>query len=107
MTLQTYQHWLVKYYKRRQWYDYNPFIRLNFLTEEVGELAQAVRAYEIGRDRADEPQLSRQARLAHIREELGDVLNNVLILADKYQLELAEIMQDNQQKLQRRLEETE
>lgn len=105
MTLQTYQQWLVEYYKIRHWYDYNPFIRLNFLTEEVGELAQAVRAYEIGRDRADEPPLSQHVRLAHIQEELGDVLNNVLILADKYQLDLAGIMQENQQKLIQRLED--
>ncbi|KMK51972.1 hypothetical protein RO21_03280 [[Actinobacillus] muris] len=104
MRLQTYQHWLVEYYKLRQWYDYTPFIRLNFLTEEVGELAQAVRAYEIGRDRADEPPLSQQTRLAHIQEEIGDVLNNLLILAEKYQLDLAVIMQENQRKLTQRLE---
>lgn len=50
MNLQSYQKWLCNFYRSRKWYQYDPFIRLNFLTEEVGELAQAVRAYEIGRE---------------------------------------------------------
>lgn len=34
--------------------EYGPFIRTGFLMEEVGELARAVRAAEIRRDRPDE-----------------------------------------------------
>ncbi|OOF63075.1 MazG nucleotide pyrophosphohydrolase domain-containing protein [Rodentibacter pneumotropicus] len=105
MNLQQYQHWLVEYYKLRQWYGYNPFIRLNFLTEEVGELAQAVRAYEIGRDRPDESAQSQVQKLQHIEEELGDVLNNLLILADKYELNLTDILQANQQKILNRFKD--
>lgn len=92
MNLQTYQQWLCDFYRLRQWYQYHPFIRLNFLSEEVGELAQAVRAYEIGRARPDENEQSQAQKLQHIEEEIGDVLNNLLILADKYQLDLVHIL---------------
>ncbi len=50
MNLKQHQEWLVDFYKRRDWYQYSSFIRLNFLTEEVGELSRAIRAIEIGRD---------------------------------------------------------
>lgn len=53
MNLTEYQEWVRDFYKKRQWYNYPPFIRSNFLTEEVGELAQAIRKIEIGRDRPD------------------------------------------------------
>lgn len=48
MTLSEHQHWLTDFYKQRNWYQLSPFIRLNFLTEEVGEVSQAIRAVEIG-----------------------------------------------------------
>ncbi|MFT8537086.1 MazG-like family protein [Bifidobacterium aquikefiri] len=55
-----------------------------FLTEELGELSQAVRAYEIGRDHPHEQPQSESDQQDHILEKLADVLDNVLILADKY-----------------------
>lgn len=53
MDITDYQKWVSEFYKKRNWYQYNSFIRSNFLSEEVGELAQAIRKYEIGRDRPD------------------------------------------------------
>ncbi|OOF87028.1 MazG nucleotide pyrophosphohydrolase domain-containing protein [Rodentibacter ratti] len=105
MNLQSYQKWLCNFYRSRKWYQYDSFIRLNFLTEEVGELAQAVRAYEIGRDRPDENDQSQTEKLQHIEEEIGDVLNNLLILADKYELNLIDILQANQQKILNRFKD--
>ncbi len=46
--------WIKDFYQTRDWTKYGPFIRLGFLMEETGELARAVRAIEIGRDRPDE-----------------------------------------------------
>lgn len=46
--------WIKDFYQMRNWTEYGPFIRLGFLMEETGELARAVRAIEIGRDRPDE-----------------------------------------------------
>lgn len=43
MKFEEYQEWVKMFYKKRGWYNYSPFIRCNFLTEEVGELAQAIR----------------------------------------------------------------
>ncbi|MBM7635719.1 MazG nucleotide pyrophosphohydrolase domain-containing protein [Streptococcus saliviloxodontae] len=104
MKLKDYQDWVSDFYKKRGWYDYNSFIRCNFLAEEVGELAQAVRKIEIGRDRPDEEEETKVEKLENIKEELGDVLDNIMILADKYQISLEEIMQSHQDKLIKRFE---
>ncbi|MBS7577121.1 MULTISPECIES: MazG-like family protein [unclassified Enterococcus] len=99
MNINDYQKWVSEFYKKRHWYEYNPFIRSNFLMEEVGEVAQAIRTIEIGRDRPDELTQNTDLQLAHLTEELGDVLDNIFILADKYDISLEEIMQSHQAKL--------
>jgi hypothetical protein len=70
MTLSEHQHWLTDFYKQRNWYQLSPFIRLNFLTEEVGEVSQAIRAVEIGRDHPGEIEQSPAAQRDHLHEEL-------------------------------------
>jgi NTP pyrophosphatase (non-canonical NTP hydrolase) len=99
MDINHYQKWISEFYKSRDWYQYNSFIRSNFLMEEVGEVAQAIRTIEIGRDRPDETTQDMTTQLAHLTEELGDVLDNVFILADKYDISLEEIMQSHKTKL--------
>lgn len=99
MNINDYQKWISEFYKNRNWYQYNPFIRSNFLMEEVGEVAQAIRTLEIGRDRPDEITQSEAVQLAHLTEELGDVLDNIFILADKYDIPLEEIMKSHKAKL--------
>ncbi len=54
MDIVAFQRWVEEFYEKRSWSQYNAFIRLNFLTEEVGEVSRVVRAIEIGRDRPDE-----------------------------------------------------
>lgn len=102
MDIQSYQAWVSDFYKQRNWYQYDTFIRSNFLIEEVGELARAIRKREIGRDRPDEIEKSDAANLEDIREELGDVLDNIFILADRYGFSLEEIAQTHREKLERR-----
>lgn len=92
MEINQYQQWVTKFYKERDWYDYHPFIRVNFLSEEIGEIARAVRAIEIGRDRPDEETKSKKALLADLQEEIGDVLDSLFILANKYDITLDDIM---------------
>lgn len=99
MDIQTYQQWISDFYRKRGWYELNPFIRVNFLSEETGEVAQAVRALEIGRDRPDEPVKNQQALRQQLTEELGDVLDNIFILADKYDIRLEDILTAHQEKL--------
>ncbi|MBF0777920.1 MazG nucleotide pyrophosphohydrolase domain-containing protein [Streptococcus cuniculi] len=102
MDIREYQEWVSRFYKERNWYAYNSFIRTNFLCEEVGELAQAIRKMEIGRDRPDEPISNQEENLGHIREELGDVLDNLFIIADTYQISLEDIMNSHKEKLEER-----
>ena len=105
MDIEAYQKWISDFYRKRNWYQYDVFIRSNFLIEEVGELAQAIRKREIGRDRPDELFQSDVENLEAITEHLGDVLDNIFILADKYGISLEEIAQTHQEKLERRFAE--
>ncbi|MFT8705070.1 MazG nucleotide pyrophosphohydrolase domain-containing protein [Bifidobacterium aquikefiricola] len=97
--------WLRDFYTSRGWYAYPPFIRLAFLTEELGELSQAVRAYEIGRDHPHERVRTESEQQAHILEELADVFDNVLILADTYGYSPDELIQASESKLRERFSE--
>lgn len=99
-----YQQWVIDFYKTRNWYQYEPFIRIGFLTEEVGEVSRAVRSIEIGRDRPDEAKLDQAQLKANLVEELGDVMDNILILADKYDISVEDILRLHQAKLIARFE---
>lgn len=37
MDIVAFQRWVEEFYEKRSWSQYNSFIRLNFLTEEVGK----------------------------------------------------------------------
>lgn len=102
MDIKDYQAWVSHFYQQRNWYQYDNFIRSTFLMEEVGELAQAIRKMEIGRDRPDEKTISQKQGLVLITEELGDVLDNIFILADKYGISLEDIMDSHREKLESR-----
>lgn len=54
MELNEFQKWVKDYYDTRGWSDLSIFTRIGFLAEETGEVARAIRALEIGRDRPDE-----------------------------------------------------
>lgn len=105
MTIEEYQEFISTFYKKRNWYDYDVFIRSNFLSEEVGEVSRAIRTIEIGRDRPDETIAPKPAQVANLVEELGDVLDNVFILADKYGISLNQIMEAHKEKLLTRYKE--
>ena len=95
---------LRNFTKNRSWSQYNAFIRLNFLTEEVGEVSRVVRAIEIGRDRPDEDAKTEEELKQELKEELGDVLSNLIILSQKYDLDLQDIMDAHVTKLSKRFE---
>ncbi|MGG4392772.1 MazG-like family protein [Paenibacillus thiaminolyticus] len=102
MDMNAFQEWVSEFYKKREWSQYNSFIRVGFLMEEVGEVARVVRALEIGRDRPDETQLSSAELRQELVEELGDVLANLLILSEKYGIGLSEIAEAHMNKLSER-----
>ncbi|KZS46437.1 hypothetical protein AWU65_11175 [Paenibacillus glucanolyticus] len=96
------QQWIKQFYGERGWSGYGPFIRVGFLMEETGETARAVRAYEIGRDRPDEEAQSRERLKQDLVEEIGDVLGNISLLADLYDITLEEAFTAHQHKLLKR-----
>lgn len=102
LNLTEHKQWLVDFYKQRNWYQYSPFIRLNYLNEETGEVCRAVRSLEIGRDHPGEQEKPKQEDLANLKEELADTLDQVLILADKYGIEPAELLQQSEHKIKQR-----
>ena len=105
MKINEYNSWVIDFYKKRNWYQYDPFIRVGFLTEEVGELSRAIRGVEIGLDRPDESAKDQAYYRENLMEELGDVFDNVLILADKYDIALEDIMGHHKAKLEERFKE--
>ena len=41
MDIVAFQRWVEEFYEKRSWSQYNAFIRLNFLTEEVGKFHES------------------------------------------------------------------
>lgn len=97
-----FQHWVEKYYNGRGWSDLDIFVRIGFLAEETGEVARAIRALEIGRDRPDEEPESYIENRNELIGELGDVLGNVSVIANKYDISLEEVFKAHTDKLNAR-----
>lgn len=102
MEAKEFQKWIADYYQSRGWADLDIFIRIGFLAEETGEVARAIRALEIGRDRPDEEDSTFIEGKQELTEELGDVLGNVAVIANKYDIDLADIFTEHQKKLSKR-----
>lgn len=94
-----FQQWVKDYYEKRGWSDLNIFIRIGFLAEEMGEVARAIRALEIGRDRPDEINGSFEENKQELTEELGDVLGNLIVIANKYNIPIEEVFYSHKKKL--------
>nr|WP_276531981.1 MazG-like family protein [Brevibacillus invocatus] len=99
VNLTEFQNWVKEYYETRGWSKLDIFTRIGFLAEETGEVARAIRALEIGRDRPDESVGSQAELKQELVEELGDVLGNVVVIANKYDLSIEEIFHSHRQKL--------
>src|SRR5699024_4385333 len=102
MEAKEFQKWIAEYYQARGWADLDIFVRIGFLSEETGEVARAIRALEIGRDRPDEQAGSFTENNRDLTEKLGDFLGNLAVIANKYNIELEEILLENKRKLSNR-----
>ncbi|WP_251067903.1 MazG-like family protein [Apilactobacillus xinyiensis] len=96
------QKWLKNFYQSREWYELSPFVRMNFIAEEIGELARAVRAIEIGRDHPGESKKTPEQLDDNLHEELSDLLDQVLVLASKYNISGEELLKYSEHKLHKR-----
>ena len=101
MDINEHQQWLVKFYEKRDWFKYPPQDRVNYITEELGELSRAVSTIEVGRDHPGEIILN-QAEKDNLREEMADVIDQVLVLADKYDIKPDELLEYSENKLKKR-----
>lgn len=102
MQFSEYQKWVREFYQAQGWYERDVFRRLAYLTEEVGEVAAAVRGIEIGWERPDKAEPDKDKQRQALIEELGDVLDNLCILADKYDITLEEVVTVHQVKFHER-----
>ena len=102
MNVTEFRQWVNDYYEKRGWSEHVIFIRIGFLAEETGEVARAIRALEIGRDRPDEVTGSFMNNREALVEELGDVLGNVIVIANKYNISLEEVFNSHKEKLSKR-----
>lgn len=102
MNVTEFQHWVKAYYEKRGWSDLDIFIRIGFLAEETGEVARAIRALEIGRNRPDEVTGSFEDNKQELTEELGDVLGNLIVIANKYEIPLEDVFLSHKKKLSKR-----
>ena len=91
MDLTEFQSWVKEYYETRGWSKLDIFMRIGFLAEETGEVARAIRALEIGRDRPDETVGTAEELKQELVGELGDVLGNLIVIANKYDIPLEDI----------------
>ncbi|AIC93097.1 MazG nucleotide pyrophosphohydrolase domain-containing protein [Shouchella lehensis] len=105
MTSEEFQNWIQTYYEERGWHDLDIFIRIGFLSEETGEVARAIRALEIGRDRPEEERGDYQQNKVALTEELGDVLGNIAVIANKYNISLEDVFTLHRNKLEERYAE--
>lgn len=99
MEANEFQKWVKDYYESRGWSDLNIFIRIGFLAEETGEVARTIRALEIGRDRPDENKGTYIEQKQELVEELGDVLGNLIVIANQYDIKLEDVFQSHKNKL--------
>ncbi len=99
MDVNEFQQWINDYYEERGWSQLDIFIRIGFLAEETGEVARAIRALEIGRDRPDETENTYIEKKQELVSELGDVLGNITVIANKYDIKLEDIFKVHQEKL--------
>lgn len=102
MDINEHQQWLVKFYEKRDWFKYPPQDRVNYITEELGELSRAVRTIEVGRDHPGEKVLNQAEKEDNLREETADVIDQVLVLAAKYDIKPDELLEYSENKLKKR-----
>lgn len=100
MDINEHQQWLVKFYEKRDWFKYPPQDRVNYITEELGELSRAVRTIEVGRDHPGEKILNQAEKEDNLREEMADVIDQVL--AAKYDIKPDELLEYSENKLKKR-----
>lgn len=86
--MRAYQKYIHALEAHHGWLDVDLVHNCFLLGEEVGELFKAVRRYEKLYVQSDAPQDDLEARKAHVGEELVDVLNYLLAIANRLDIDV-------------------
>jgi NTP pyrophosphatase (non-canonical NTP hydrolase) len=86
--LSSYQRYIRELEALHGWLDVDLVHNCFLMGEEVGELFKAVRRLERVYDQAEVPAPDREAARAHVGEEIVDVLNYLLAIANRLDLDL-------------------
>lgn len=86
--LSSYQRYIRELERMHGWLDVDLVHNCFLMGEEVGELFKAVRKIERVYEQSDAPKASHEAAKAHVAEEIVDVMNYLLAIANRLDLDL-------------------
>ncbi|WEV44560.1 MazG-like family protein [Streptococcaceae bacterium ESL0687] len=98
MDFEKYTDQTIDFYRDKGWYEYDPTVRINFLRQEVDELVASIEKTEklLGEPLQDDKKIAQAKDL--LSSDLGSILDNLIILADKYDLTLEEVINEQYSK---------
>jgi NTP pyrophosphatase (non-canonical NTP hydrolase) len=88
--MRAYQRYVHDLESAKGWLDVDLVHNCFLMGEEVGELFKAVRRYEKLFVQADAPAAETEARRAHVADEIVDVLNYLLAVANRLDIDVEE-----------------
>ena len=97
--LNQHQQWVKDFNEKQGWGPENqsPFQDITHITEEVGELARAVRRIEVGRDAHTENEdMTKEDMMEELKKEAGDVLRDLLSICNRYGFTIEEAFSSHQ-----------
>lgn len=97
--MHNHQQWVQAFNEKQGWGPQNqsPFEDITHLTEEVGELARAVRRIEVGRDAHTEKEnMTTDEMMYELKKEAGDVLRDLLSICNRYGFSIDEAFFEHQ-----------
>lgn len=100
--LSAYQRYIHDLEAMHGWLEVDLVHNCFLLGEEVGELFKAIRRYERLFEQAGAEPAGKEAARAHVGEEIVDVLNYLLALANRLDIDVEEAFRDKNAKNQER-----
>ncbi len=100
--MRRYQEYIHELEASKGWLDVDLVHNCFLMGEEVGELFKAVRKVNRLFDQAEAPVEEREALVAHVGEELVDVLNYLLAIANRLDIDMEDAFREKNARNQRR-----
>ena len=100
--MRAYQHYIHELEAFHGWLDVDLVHNCFLMGEEVGELFKAIRKHNRLFEQQDAPQDQAETSRAHVAEEIVDVLNYLLALANRLDIDIEAAFRDKNAKNQAR-----